>query len=441
MELKILNLKNSYDLIKEKLAQRGRIRSIEVIDKVTKIVNDVHKYGDSAIIEYTREFDNVELRQGYLKVNTREIESAYQLVSKEFISSIRVAKSNIEKFHSLQLRTLWFTETTPGVHVGQKYSPLRSVGIYVPGGRASYPSTVLMAAIPAKIAGVEEIVICSPPTVDGNIDPSVIVAANEVGVNKIFKIGGAQAIAAMAYGTESVPKVEKIIGPGNIYVITAKLVVSNEVRIDSPAGPSEILILADSGSNPKFIAYDLMAQAEHDPNAYCVLVSESAPLLRKVIDELSTLLPSSKRSGIIEKSLSSNGLFIETKSLKEAIDFINDFAPEHLELMVREPFKLLSEIKNSGAIFLGEFSPVAIGDFVAGSNHILPTSGYAKTYSGLSLTDFTKSIDVVYATREGLKKIRKPLAELAINEKLLEHKNSVEVRLVDEDESDDQRRT
>jgi len=316
--------------------------------------------------------------------------------------------------------------------VGQKYSPLKSVGIYVPGGRASYPSTVLMAAVPAKVAGVEEIILCSPPALNGGIDPSILVAANEVGVNKIYKIGGAQAIAAMAYGTETIPRVEKIIGPGNIYVTTAKLIVSSDVRIDLPAGPSEILILAGSTANPKFIAHDLIAQAEHDPNASCILLAESTNILNQVSDELNTLIPSSNRREIIEKALESNSLFIQATSLAEALNFINDFAPEHLELLVNDPFKLLPSIKNAGAIFLGEMSPVAVGDLIAGSNHILPTGGYAKTYSGLTVNDFIKSIDLVYATREGLKKISKHLSEIAVYEKLFEHKKSVDARISDD---------
>ncbi|MEM2907382.1 MAG: histidinol dehydrogenase, partial [Candidatus Odinarchaeota archaeon] len=316
-------------------------------------------------------------------------------------------------------------ETSKGVFVGQKYSPLKSVGVYVPGGRASYPSTVLMAAVPAKVAGVEEIILCSPPALNGGIDPSILVAANEVGVSKIYKIGGAQAIAAMAYGTETIPRVEKIIGPGNIYVTTAKLIVSSDVRIDLPAGPSEILILADSTANSKFIAHDLIAQAEHDPNASCILLAESTNILNNVIDELNKLIPSSNRREIIEKALESNSLFIHATSLVEALNFINDFAPEHLELLVSDPFKLLPNVKNAGAIFLGEMSPVAVGDLIAGSNHILPTGGYAKTYSGLTVNDFIKSIDLVYATRDGLKKISKPLSEIAVYEKLFEHKKSV----------------
>ena len=432
MKFKIYDLNEAYNYLKDKLANRGRTRSIEVIDKVSKIVNDVRKYGDMAVIGFTKEFDKVELTSQEIKVSQKEIENAYNQVSREFVEAIKTAKANIEKFHTLQLRTLWFTETSKGLFVGQKYSPLKSVGIYVPGGRASYPSTVLMAAVPAKVAGVEEIILCSPPALNGGIDPSILVAANEVGVNKIYKIGGAQAIAAMAYGTETIPRVEKIIGPGNIYVTTAKLIVSSDVRIDLPAGPSEILILADSTANPKFIAHDLIAQAEHDPNASCILLAESTNILNQVSDELNTLIPSSNRREIIEKALESNSLFIQATSLAEALNFINDFAPEHLELLVNDPFKLLPSIKNAGAIFLGEMSPVAVGDLIAGSNHILPTGGYAKTYSGLTVNDFIKSIDLVYATREGLKKISKHLSEIAVYEKLFEHKKSVDARISDD---------
>ncbi len=432
MNFKIYSLKEAYSYLKDKLGNRGRIRSIEVMDKITKIISDVRKYGDAAVISFTKEFDRVELTPQTMKVSVREIENAYSQVSKEFVNAIKTAKNNIEKFHSLQLKSLWFTETSKGVFVGQKYSPISSVGIYVPGGRASYPSTVLMAAVPAKVAGVSEIVLCSPPALNGEIPPSVLVAANEVGITKIFKIGGAQAIAAMAYGTETIPSVEKIVGPGNIYVTTAKLIVSGDVRIDLPAGPSEILIFADSSANPSFIACDLIAQAEHDPNAYCILLSDSRSLINNVIEILKSRIPASDRREIIERALGSNGLFIHVENLDEALNFINEFAPEHLELMVNDPFKLLSNIRNSGAIFLGEMTPVALGDLIAGSNHILPTGGYAKTYSGLSVNDFVKSIDLVYATKEGLKEISNHLSEIAESEKLLEHKKSVDVRLKDE---------
>ncbi|WEU39923.1 MAG: histidinol dehydrogenase [Candidatus Odinarchaeum yellowstonii] len=432
MEFKIYTLKEAHSYLKEKLVNRGRTRSIEVMDKVTKIVSDVRKYGDAALIAFTKEFDRVELTPESIKVSIREIENAYSQVSKEFINAIKLAKANIEKFHTLQLKTLWFTETSKGIFVGQKYAPISSVGIYVPGGRASYPSTVLMAGIPAKVAGVSEIVLCSPPDLKGGLPPPILVAANEIGITKIFKVGGAQAIAAMAYGTETIPRVEKIVGPGNIYVTTAKLIVSSDVRIDLPAGPSEILILADASANPSFIACDLMAQAEHDPNAYCILLSDSNILINNVIEVLKSRIPCSDRREIIERALDSNSLFIQVANMGEALSFINDFAPEHLELMVKDPFKLIPNIRNSGAIFLGEMSPVALGDLIAGSNHILPTGGYAKTYSGLSVNDFLKSIDLVYATKEGLKGVSDALSKIAESEKLLEHKKSVDVRLKDE---------
>ncbi len=432
MNFKIYSLKEASSYLKDKLGNRGRVRSIEVMDKVTKIISDVRKYGDTAVIGFTKEFDRVELTPQTMRVSVREIENAYNQVSKEFINAIKIAKNNIEKFHSLQLRSLWFTETSKGVFVGQKYSPISSVGIYVPGGRASYPSTVLMAGIPARVAGVSEIILCSPPALNGEIPPPVLVAANEVGITKIFKVGGAQAIAAMAYGTETIPKVEKIVGPGNIYVTTAKLIVSGDVRIDLPAGPSEILVFADSTANPSFIAYDLIAQAEHDPNAYCILLSDSETLINRVIRNLESLVSSAERKEIIERALDSNSLFIHVTNLEDALNFINEFAPEHLELMVKDPFKLIPHIRNSGAIFLGEMAPVALGDLIAGSNHILPTGGYAKTFSGLSVNDFIKSIDLVYATKEGLKEISKPLSEIAESEKLLEHKRSVDVRIKDE---------
>jgi histidinol dehydrogenase len=439
MNLKILDLKNSYSYINEKLLKRDKFRTLEVIDKVTKIIDDVRRRSDDAVIEYTKTFDNVDLSQDELIVSEREIERAYQQIDKKYLDSLRVAKRNIEKFQSLQLQPLWFTETTPGVFVGQKYSPLKKVGIYVPGGRASYPSTVLMAAIPAKIAGVDEILITSPPTVNGNVSPSVIVAAKEVGVNKIFKIGGAQAIAAMAYGTAIIPKVEKIIGPGNIYVTTAKLLVSNEVRIDTPAGATEIVILADDSAKPKFIAYDLIAQAEHDPQSYCILISNSDKILNNVKKELNIIIKKSERKEIIEKSISDNGFLIKAKNIQEALDLIDDIAPEHLQLMVNEPFLILNKIRNSGAIFLGDYSPVSIGDYIAGSNHILPTGGFAKTYSGLSVRDFIKNIDIVYSSREGLAKLKPHLSNLAIHEELWGHEKSVEARFDDAKKSDEKK--
>ncbi|MFN4133046.1 MAG: histidinol dehydrogenase, partial [Candidatus Hadarchaeales archaeon] len=345
------------------------------------------------------------------------------------IKALKKVARAIEKFHKKQLRREWLVQVAPGVKAGELVRPLKSVGLYVPGGRASYPSTLLMAAIPAKLAGVKKIIVCTPPRSDGKLLPAVLAAAEITGVKEIYKVGGAQAIAAMAYGTETVPKVEKIVGPGNVYVAAAKQVVAPDVEIDSIAGPSEVMILADDSANPKFIAADLVAQAEHDPEAAAVLVTSSEKLAREVREEARKMVRATPRWQIVLKSFTRYSRIIIVKDIEEGIWFANEYAPEHLELMVEDPREVLGKINNAGAIFLGDYSPVAAGDFAAGPNHILPTGGGARRVSGLSVLDFLKFPTVQEISKDGLRRLAKTIRVMAEAEDLPAHAKSVEVRL------------
>lgn len=409
----------------ENIVNRGKTQFEDVSFSVSKIISEIKQRGDVAVISYTEEFDGVKLDIESLMVEKSEIEEAYSKVDSKFLEIIATAKKNIEKFHQAQYRKPWFIETTEGVYVGQIMRPFKRIGLYIPSGRAAYPSTVLMTAIPAKVANVREIILCTPPKKDGIIDPYILIAANEVGIDKIFKVGGVQAIAAMAYGTSTIPKVEKIIGPGNIYVQAAKQIVSNEVRIDLPAGPSEILIISDETTNPNYIAADLLSQAEHEPGTFSFLITTSTKIAEQSIAKLKKMLSKLPRKEIINEALEKNGFFIVVESIEQAIQLANDIAPEHLEILIKNPKLILDKIENAGAIFLGEFSPVPLGDFAAGSNHVLPSGGAARYYSGLSIVDYVKLIDVVQSTKKGLKNLKDCVVTFAQVEGFEAHAQSI----------------
>ncbi len=413
----------------DKVKARGNFQFREIRPVVLAILVDIQENGDVAVIKYSEKFDNIQLQKNQLRVTPEEIEFAYSQVPKDIISTLQEIIKNITIFHTAQKRDLWYVQSRQGISVGQLMRPIEKVGIYVPGGKAPYPSTVLMTVVPAKIAGVPEVILCTPPRADGTINPVILVAAEEAGIDAIYKVGGAQAIGAMAYGTETIPAVHKIIGPGNIYVTTAKLLVSTVIGIDLPAGPSEVLILADETSEPRFIAIDLVSQAEHDENAYCFLVTTSKTVIEEVEKELNRLVSTQSRFEIIKKSLNNNGYLILVDKMAEAIKLINEIAPEHLELQIKDPEGALPQINNAGAIFLGKFSPVPIGDYAAGTNHVLPTGGAAKIYSGLSIASFMKLIDVAKCSRAGLQTLAPWIATLAKIEGLDAHAQSIQMRL------------
>ena len=415
----------------EMIMERGKIILEEVNDVVADIIDKVMDKGDDALIECAEEFDCVKLSKDDLAVTKEEIEEAYDLVDEAYLKALRQAKKNIKKFHEAQIRDNWSIETEPGVEVGQIVRPLKRVGLYIPGGRAPYPSTVLMTALPARAAGVGEIFLVTPPNKEGNIDPTILVAANECKVNEIYKVGGAQAIAALTYGTETIKPVDKIIGPGNMYVMAAKMMVSNDVKIDLPAGPSEICIISDDYADPRFITVDIMAQAEHDPDAFCILLTTSKDIAMAVASEIEVTCEDYSRKEIIKEAVENNVFLVVVKSLGEAVRISNLIAPEHLEILVEEDKQetILDQVQNAGAIFLGNYSPVAIGDYSAGSNHVLPTGGTARNYSGLSALDFVKIIDVVNCTKEGLKNLKDSVLTLATREGLDVHAKSVLKRL------------
>lgn len=412
---------------KERELLLRRADASSVLPTVTKIVSDVRKGGDRALLNYTKKFDGVELKE--LKVTEEEIKLALSTAGPELIKALKKAAGAIEKFHRKQVPKEWGIQMAPGVKAGQIVRPLESVGIYVPGGKARYPSTLLMAAIPAKIAGVKKTIVCTPPGADGKISSAVLAAAEVAGVKEIFKVGGAQAIAAMAYGTETIPKVEKIVGPGNIYVAAAKQIVAPDVEIDFIAGPSEIIVLADGSANPKFIAADLVAQAEHDREAAALLITPSERLAMNVKGEARKLVKTAPRWKTVLESFTKYSRIILVRDLDEGIELVNEYAPEHLELMVEDQEKTLKKIKNAGAIFIGEYSPVAAGDFAVGPNHILPTGGRARGTSGLSVLDFLKLSTTQELTKEGLRSLAGTIKVLAEAEELQAHVRSIEVRL------------
>jgi len=414
---------------REQLLKRSELDAASVLLRVCKVVADVREQGDAALVEYTERFDGVKLKAEQIRVSKEEIHAAYKLVSGDVVDAIKQAAQAITKFQEEQMSKEWIKEFQPGVKAGQLVRPLERVGTYVPGGLARYPSSVLMTVIPARVAGVKEIVLCTPPQREGKVDPATLVAADVAGASAVFKVGGAQAIAAMAYGTATVPKVDKIVGPGNVYVVAAKQVVSPDVGIDFAAGPSEVLVIADGSADPKFIAADLVAQAEHDPSAAAVLVTTSEKLASRVCELVGEELRDNPRKDIASKSLASYGRVLVARDLEEAIDFANEYAPEHVELMVERPEQALKQIKNAGAVFLGPYSPVAAGDFAVGPNHVLPTGGVAKWKSGLSVLDFLRLPTVQSLTEAGLKHVASVTEKMAEAEGLPGHARSIRARL------------
>ncbi|HEX9022075.1 MAG TPA: histidinol dehydrogenase [Nitrospirota bacterium] len=412
----------------KRIVNRGETATEEVAAAVKEVVERVRKQGDPAVLEYTQKFDKAQFTIKDIKVSPEEIKDAYSRVEAKKVDALRLAAQNIRAFHEKQKISSWVSQEAAGVILGQLARPIRSVGIYVPGGKACYPSSVLMNVIPAKVAGVEQLVMCSPVP-GGNLNPYILVAADIAGVSEIYKIGGAQAVAAMAYGTATIPKVDKIVGPGNIYVATAKRYVFGQVDIDMIAGPSEILIIADHSADPAFVASDLLSQAEHDELASPILVTTSRELAEKVDAEIERQLANLARKEIARKALDRFGAIVLTANLGQAADVSNSIAPEHLELAVEKPFELLALIKNAGAIFLGHYTPESIGDYIAGPNHVLPTGGTARFFSPLSTDSFMKKSSLIFYTREGLDKVGEAVMQIADVEGLEAHGNTIKVRM------------
>jgi histidinol dehydrogenase len=422
--IKTMKYTNMVDLKNE--LSRSQFSHDDVNTIVKNILDDVKLRGDQALYDYNKKFDNVSLSS--LQVTEKEIEDAFNRLDNELLDVIRYSHENIVRYHTKQKRNDFLDKDTDGVILGQIINPIEKVGIYVPGGTAAYPSTVLMNAVPAKVAGVEEIVMVTPPNEDGTISDVILAAAKIAGVTKIFKVGGAQAVAALSYGTETIPAVYKIVGPGNIFVAMAKKMVFGEVAIDMVAGPSEVLIISDDSSDPVHIAADLLSQAEHDKLAACILVTTSEELAKSVAIEIESQLAELPRQEIARESINNNGKIIIAKSIEEAILISNEIAPEHLELAVMDPFALLSKIKNAGSIFLGHNTPEPLGDYLAGPNHTIPTSGTAKFASPLSVDDFIKKSSVIYYSKEALEKVKDKVILFAESEGLTAHANSVRKR-------------
>ena len=416
------------DLLKRSPNNYGKFEA-----SVQEILNAVKEKGDEAVFEYTEKFDGVRLDAEHLLVTEEEIAEAYEQVDDELIAIIRKALVNIRDYHQKQMQYSWFDSKPDGTILGQKITPLHRVGVYVPGGKAVYPSSVLMNVMPAKVAGVNEIIMVTPPGKNGKVSPNTLVAAKEAGVDKIYKVGGAQAIAALAYGTESIPKVDKIVGPGNIYVALAKKAVYGHVSIDSIAGPSEILVVADETANPRYVAADLLSQAEHDELASAILVTTSEKLAHEVSDQVDGFLKELSRAEIISKSLDNYGYILLADTMEDVIDVANEIASEHLEIQTKNPFEVMTKIRNAGAIFIGEYASEPLGDYFAGPNHILPTNGTAKFFSPLSVDDFIKKSSIISYSREALQKVHKDIESFAKAEQLTAHANSIHVRFEEED--------
>lgn len=395
---------------------------------VAEILENVKKNGDKAVFDYTLRFDKAQISEENMRVTDEEVEEAYALVAPKLIEVIRKALVNIRDYHMKQKTYSWFDSTAKGTILGQKVTPLETVGVYVPGGKAVYPSSVLMNIVPAKVAGVDKIIMATPPAADGKVNPSTLVAAKEAGVDEIYKAGGAQAIGALAYGTKCIPKVDKIVGPGNIYVALAKKAVYGHVSIDSIAGPSEILVLADETANPRFVAADLLSQAEHDEMASAILITTSEELAKQVSAEVDGFVKELSRREIIQKSLDNYGYILVADTMGDAIDTANAIASEHLEIVTKNPFDTMTKIRNAGAIFLGEYSSEPLGDYFAGPNHVLPTNGTAKFFSPLSVDDFIKKSSIISYSREALEAIHKDIEDFAASEQLTAHANSIKVR-------------
>lgn len=400
---------------------------------VREILEKIQEEGDGALFAYTKKFDRAEITEQNVRVTDEEIREAYETVDPALVDVIRKSLVNIRSYHEKQKQNSWFTSSEDGTMLGQKVTPLEKVGVYVPGGKAVYPSSVLMNIVPAKVAGVDRIIMTTPPGPDGKVNPSTLVAANEAGADEIYKAGGAQAIGALAYGTQSIPKVDKIVGPGNIFVALAKKAVYGHVSIDSIAGPSEILVLADDSANPRFVAADLLSQAEHDELASAILITTSRELAEKVSCEVDEFVKRLSRKEIIQKSLDQFGYILLAETMDQAVEAANAIASEHMEIVTRNPFEVMMKVRNAGAIFIGEYSSEPLGDYFAGPNHVLPTNGTAKFFSPLSVDDFIKKSSIVYYSREALKKIHKDVEQFAASEQLTAHANSIAVRFEGEE--------
>ena len=430
--MRILKLtKETQNNILENLLKRSPNSYGEFESRVNDIIQNVREKRDEAIFEYTLKFDGATIDQDNIRVTEEEIKEAYEQVDPKLLDVIRKALVNIRDYHAKQKQYSWFVSDESGIILGQKVTPLKTVGVYVPGGKAVYPSSVLMNVIPAKVAGVSNIIMTTPCGKDGKVYPSTLVAAKEAGVDAIYKVGGAQAIAALAFGTESIPKVDKIVGPGNIYVALAKKAVFGYVSIDSIAGPSEIMVLADETANPRFVAADLLSQAEHDEMASAILVTTSEALAEQVSVEVDKFVTTLSRKEIIQKSLDNYGYILVADTMQDAIDTVNEIASEHLELVTKNPFETMTKIRNAGAIFIGEYSSEPLGDYFAGPNHVLPTNGTAKFFSPLSVDDFIKKSSIISYSREALEPVYKDIVQFAECEKLTAHANSIRVRFED----------
>ncbi|HJH29160.1 MAG TPA: histidinol dehydrogenase [Methanosarcinaceae archaeon] len=421
------HLSDVTDAEMEKMLCRGG-ELADVNETVSSILDDVREEGDSALIRYTEQFDGAKLKIANIEVTKEEIDEAVSKLDEELLHHLEVAAKNIRTFHTAQMpQSTWFIEIAPGIELGQKITPLSSVGAYIPGGRASYPSTVLMTVIPAKVAGVKNVVMCTPPQADGSVNPLTLAAARLTGVDHVYKIGGVQAIGAMAYGSETVMGVDKIVGPGNVYVTAAKMQVRGEAEIDFPAGPSEVLIIADDSADAKMAASDIIAQAEHDPNAISVLITTSDLLAKEVMYEVIRQAENTKRREIVNESLKNAALLV-ADSMNVCIDFANEFGAEHLEIMVNDADSVLDRIDNAGSIFVGNYAPVSAGDYASGTNHVLPTAGYAKIYSGLNINHFVKYSSIQRIEKDGLNSIMDTIIALAEEEGLTAHADAVRTR-------------
>ena len=418
----------SKDNLLEDLLKRSPNNYGAYEDKVAAIVDDVRKRKNEAVFGYTEKFDHAKINESNIRVTKEELEEAYRQVDPELLEVIRKALVNIRSYHEKQRRTSWFDSKEDGTLLGQKITPLARVGVYVPGGKAVYPSSVLMNIVPAKVAGVGKIVMTTPCNAEGKVNPTTLVAANEAGADEVYKVGGAQAIAALAFGTESIEKVDKIVGPGNIYVALAKKAVYGFVNIDSIAGPSEILVLADETANSRFVAADLLSQAEHDEMASAILITTSMDLAEKVSEEVDGFMKVLSRKEIIQKSLDQFGYILVAENMQDAIDAANEIASEHLEIVTANPFEVMTRIRNAGAIFIGEYSSEPLGDYFAGPNHVLPTNGTSRFFSPLNVDDFVKKSSIVYYSREALEAVHEDIEKFAKAEQLTAHANSIHVR-------------
>ena len=431
MKIVALDENSKKDLLND-LLKRSPNHYGEYIDRVNEIIDTVREKKDAALFEYTARFDGATIDASNIRVTKEEIEEAYKLVDPKLLEVIKKALVNIREYHEKQRQYSWFDSKPNGTMLGQKVTALASAGVYVPGGKAVYPSSVLMNVIPAKVARVEKIVMVTPPGKDGKVNPNTLVAANEAGADEIYKVGGAQAIAALAFGTESIPKVDKIVGPGNIYVALAKKAVYGYVSIDSIAGPSEILVLADETANPRYVAADLLSQSEHDEMASAILVTTSKELAEAVSVQVEKFIEELSRKEIMRKSVDHYGYILVADNMEDAILAANEIASEHLEIMTKNPFEVMTKIKNAGAIFIGEYSSEPLGDYFAGPNHILPTNGTAKFFGPLSVDDFIKKSSIIYYSKEALEPVSRDIMKFAESEQLTAHANSIKVRFEEE---------